>query len=326
MHYEAGHRNSNGELPAYVGDALDNWPASGTGERLVHRHTLRLANMLRHYVDDPGVAGELIRGKMPRRAKPGEIEEAIELAYNLESAPQLDRVPPRCLVDPLLIEQIVAERFEGQPMLEELRHRSPFPIPDSTDEIIRTLYPADSIICVGRDPESAFTAPLRNFRTLAKKELIVPSPMSALCSVDPKGDRHKRSLANTGPRRFIVTDFDIRPFDKNDAPTIYFDLVKRWEAAGVSIQDATAGLISYLSGPLVMVVYSGNISLQAWWFAEGEDESPDSRMRTFFETAVILGADRAGWITCQLFRMPGGLRSSTNRRQSVHYFNPSLLR
>lgn len=326
MHYVAGHRNSNGDLPGYVRDLLDDWPASGTGNRLVHRHILRLANTLRHYVEEPGTAGEMIRGAMPRRAKPGEIEEALERAYNLESTPKLDRTLPRCLVDPLLIEQIVAERFAGQPMLEELRSGSPFPIPDSTDEIIRTLYPADSIICVGRDPESAYPAPLRNFRTLAEKELIVPSPMSGLFSVDAKGKRHKRSLANTGPRRFLVTDFDIRPFDKNDAPTIYFDLIKRWEAAGVSIQDATAALISYLSGPLVMVVYSGNLSLQAWWFAEGEDESPDSRIRAFFETAVILGADRAGWITCQLFRMPGGLRSSTNRRQSVHYFNPSLLR
>jgi hypothetical protein len=326
MHYQRGGDKTNGDLPAYVRDALDNWPASGTGDRLVHRHILRLANMLRHYIDDPGAAGELIRGKMPRRAKPGEIEEALERAYNLESTPKLDRTPPRHLADPLLIDQIVAEHFSGQSLLEELRQRSPFPIPDSTDEIIRTLYPADSLICVGRDPGSAFTAPLRNFRTLATKELIVPSPMTAIYSVDAEGGKHKRSLPNTGPGRFIVTDFDIKPTDNYDNPTIYFDLVNRWKAAGVSIQDGTAALISYLSGPLVMVVYSGNLSLQAWWYAEGEDESLDSRMRAFFETAVILGADRAGWITCQLFRMPGGLRSSTNRRQSVHYFNPSLLR
>lgn len=326
MHYVAGHRNSNGELPAHIRDALDNWPASGTGDRLVHRHILRVANLLRHYVDDPGGAGELIRGAMPRGAKPGEIEEAIQRAYNLESPPKLDRTPPRHLADPLLIDQIVAERFDGQSLLEELRRRSPSPIPDSTDEIIQTLYPVDSLICVGRDPESAFTAPLRNFRTLATKELIVPSPMSAIYSVDAQGRKHKRSLANTGPRRFIVTDFDIKPIDNHDNPTIFFDLIKRWEAAGVSIQDATAALIMYLVGPLVMVVYSGNVSLQAWWYAKGEDESLDSRMRAFFETAVILGADRAGWITCQLFRMPGAQRSNTERRQTVHYFNPSLIR
>jgi hypothetical protein len=325
MHYVPDHKNSNGELPAYVRDALDHWPASGTGDRLVHRHILKLANVLRHYVDDPGAAGELIRGTIPRRAKPGEIEESIQRAYTLESTPKLDRVP-RHLADPLLIEQIVAEHFSGQSMLEELRQRSPFPIPESTDEIVQTLFPPDSIICVGRDPGHVITAPLGNFHKLETKELIVPSPMSALYSVDAEGCKHKRSLANTGPRRFIVTDFDIKPTDNHGNPTIYFDLIKRWEGAGVSIQDAAAALIMYLVGPLVMVVYSGNVSLQAWWFAEGEDESLDSRMRAFFETAVILGADRAGWITCQLFRMPGAQRSNTGHRQTVHYFNPSKIR
>jgi hypothetical protein len=325
MHYQRGGDKVNGELPAYVRDALECWPASGTGDRLVHRHILRLANALRHYVEDPGTAGEMIRGTMPRRAKPGEIEEALERAYNLESKPKLDREPPRHFADPLLIEQIVAERFDGQSLLEELRERSPFPIPDSTNEIIRTLFPPDSIVCVGREPQHVITAPLRNLHKLETKELIVPSPMAALRSADAEGRVHTRCLANTGPRRFIVTDFDIKPIDNHGNPTIYFDLIKRWEAAGVSIQDAAAALIMYLVGPLVMVVYSGNVSLQAWWFAKDEDESLDSRMRAFFETAVILGADRAGWITCQLFRMPGGLRSSTNRRQSVHYFNPSKI-
>ena len=100
MHYVAGYRKTNGELPAYVRDALDNWPASGTGERLVHRHILKLANLLRHYIDEPGDGAKLIRGKMPRRAKPGEIEEAIERACDLESTPKLDREPPRHLTDP----------------------------------------------------------------------------------------------------------------------------------------------------------------------------------------------------------------------------------
>ena len=216
-------------------------------------------------------------------------------------------------------------------MLEELQARSPFPIPNSTDEIVHTLFPADSLICVGRNPWSEITAPLRNLRSFCNRdffELIVPSPMSALNWVDAKG-KHSRSMANTGPRRYLVTDFDIKQFDKNDKPTVYFDLIKRWEAAGVSIQDACAALIGCLEelpGPLVMVVYSGNVSLQAWWFAEGQDESLAGKMRGFFQSAVILGADRAGWTTCQFFRMPGAQRSNTGRRQTVHYFDPSKIR
>ena len=72
-------------------------------------------------------------------------------------------------------------------------------------------------------------------------------------------------LGYTGPRWFIVCDIyiNIKPVDHNGKPTIYAGLIKRWEKAGATIQDAAA-IISHLAeyGPLVMVVYSGNISLQ----------------------------------------------------------------
>jgi hypothetical protein len=74
-----------------------------------------------------------------------------------------------------------------------------------------------------------------------------------------------------------------------------------------------------------MVVHSGNISLQAWFYCEGERETLNSCLRGFFEHAVILGADRAGWTRCQLFRMPCATRSDTGRRQVIHYFDPSTL-
>ena len=89
--------------------------------------------------------------------------------------------------------------------------------------------------------------------------------------------------ANTGPRRFIVCDFDIKPTDRNGNPSIYSGLIERWETRHVTIQDACAALIEYLAehGPLVMVVFSGNLSLQAWFFCEGEDESPHCPFRAF---------------------------------------------
>jgi hypothetical protein len=265
---------------------------------------------------------------MPRAAKPGEIEEALGLAYGTESTPRLDR-PPTHLASVADIDQIVAERFSGASMLEELRARSPDPIPKSTDQIVRALFEPESLVCVGSRFDLVLTAPLADLEGLEEWQLIVPSPMSAMRWVDAKGKKHARGLANTGARRYLVTDFDIKPFNKDGSPSIYFDLVIRWAAAGVTIQDAAAALIGFLSelpGPLVMVVYSGNISLQAWWFAEGEDESLDAKMRGFFQSAVILGADRAGWVKCQLFRMPGGLRSDTGHQQTVHYLDTSKIK
>jgi hypothetical protein len=317
----------NGHLPDFALKALEQWPQSGSGDRLVHRHVLKVVNLLRHYVGAEA-AGELVRGRMPRRAKPGEIEGALGLAYGTGATPRLDRPPPH-LASVTYIEQIVAERFSGGSMLEELQNRSPSPIPNTTDEIVHALFEPDSLICVGWRPEEVLTAPLANLEGLEAWPHIVPSPMSDLYSVDAKGEKHKRSLANTGARRYLVTDFDIKPLKTDGSPSIYAGLIERWEAHGVTIQDAAAALIAFLTelpGPLVMVVYSGNISLQAWWFAEGEDESMDAKMRGFFTSAVILGADRQGWSRCQLFRMPGSLRKDTGRRQTVHYFDRSKIK
>jgi hypothetical protein len=48
-----------------------------------------------------------------------------------------------------------------------------------------------------------------------------------LYSIDEKGDKHARSLANTGPRRYIVTDFDIKPTNKDGSPSAYAALIER---------------------------------------------------------------------------------------------------
>jgi hypothetical protein len=172
-------------------------------------------------------------------------------------------------------------------------------------------------------PLDWYTSPHPNqYNAPENFQFIVPSPMSAPYWTDAKGKQHDRGNANVGPRRFIVTDFDIKP-----GIALYASLIDKWSHAGVTIQAATAALINYLAeeGPLTMVVWSGNISLQAWWYCQGESEALSGHMRSFFEEAVILGADPHGWTKCQLFRMPGALRPDTGRRQACIYFNPDSI-
>ena len=311
----------NGILPAHVGELLDNWPPTHTGYRQVHRHILKLANHLRHYVPAEK-AVELIRAKLPRRPKGREIEETVMRAYNLQNVAKIDS-PPTYQPDVALIEQIVAERISAKSALVELEEKSPSPIPDSTGEIMHQLFSPEDLICHACDFRKAVTRQLPQIFWSNNFELVVPNPMSARYVIDKEGRRHNRSLANTGPRRYLVCDIDIKP----GPGSIYNELIQRWAKYGVSIQDAAAALIGHLSehGPLTMVVHSGNISLQAWFYCQGESESANSNLRVFFENAVILGADRAGWTRCQLFRMPGATRSNTGRRQSVHYFNPETI-
>jgi hypothetical protein len=70
-----------------------------------------VANRLRHYVP-PDEAAALIRANMPRRPKPGEIEETLEKAYDITAIQKAgtDSVPQH-LPDLQLIEQIVAGRI-----------------------------------------------------------------------------------------------------------------------------------------------------------------------------------------------------------------------
>jgi hypothetical protein len=263
---------------------------------------------------------------MPRPPKGREIEDTIAKAYDVDAVSKIDRSPAD-LPDLRLIEDTVAERTGSKSAVQELlEDRSPA-IPETTDEILRVLYPPDSLICRAETVKNAITVALRNLSRAERFPWIVPNPMSAMYAIEASGERHRRCLANTGPRRFIVTDIDIKSLDKLGRPTPYFDLIRRWEKYGVTIQDAAAAIISYLAeyGPLVMVVYSGNVSLQAWFYCAGEDESLESRLRDFFESAVVLGADRLGWTRCQLFRMPGATHPGTKRRQTVHFFNPAAI-
>jgi hypothetical protein len=259
--------NPNGGLPPHVKAAVLCWPQSGTGSRLVHRHILKVSNYLRHYVNAEEAA-QIIAERMPRRQKGGEIQEAIEVAYGRSPERIAAEQPPRHRPSVETIERIVAERSKGPSMLEELRERSPFSVPDDTEWTVRRLFEPDSLLCVAGQPQNAFTAPLSNLEAFQDYELIVPSPMSASYAIDHQGRRHLRCNANTGPRRYLVTDFDIKPLSRHGKATIYAELFKRWEVLGISPQDTQAALISFLQGlpgPLTMVVYSGNQSLQAWW-------------------------------------------------------------
>jgi hypothetical protein len=155
-------QNGNGELPPYVKELLANWPASGTGNREVHRHILAVANGLRHHVElEHAVA--LIRQSMPRKPKGREIEETLKRAYSVDAVPKTDAVPNN-RPDLQLIEDTVAERIGSKSAVEELEERSA-PIPGSTDEILATLYPAESLIHVCKDYEK------KNYNTVALRDL-----------------------------------------------------------------------------------------------------------------------------------------------------------
>ena len=185
-----------------------------------------------------------------------------------------------------LIEQITLNHIWDIPSaLATLENRSPERRLDklTTDQIVRRLFPANALLSIGFDTSSTSVSPLSQIKNLHKFPLIVPSPMLARFGLTQDGKQSGRCLDNTGPRRFLITEFDFKPTDKQGNPSIWAALIELWKAQGMTVQDAAAAIILHLAqyGPLVMVVYSGSVSLHAWWITAGWSEEEGSGLNYF---------------------------------------------
>jgi len=233
-----------------------------------------------------------------------------------------------------LIQDITLGCIDAHPehsILDLLRDRSPEKLdaspgiePETTTAIMRRLFPENALICAGMEAHSTTTYELEKIaRDLNKFQFVVPSPMSAKTGLTQQGKESGRCLANTGPRRFLVTEFDFKQYNDRGERTTHADLIDQWLVRGASIQSACAAIIMRLAkaAPLTMVVYSGKKSLHAWWYCAGESEQEGSRFHKFMADAVRLGADPATWTRSQFVRMPGAIRPDTGRKQLVHYLD-----
>jgi hypothetical protein len=202
--------------------------------------------------------------------------------------------------------------------------------------LLRVLFPdRKTLLCVGND-ESSVVVKYRDAELHPENlQFIVPNGMTSFTGRNKEGFISVRTLSNTGPRRFLVIEFDFSYFDRSgQIPTHWHDTLDRLHAMGRTPQDMCASLLSELSMSeqaagvcrLALVVFSANKSLQGWFYVAGKT---DQELRPFFTLAVTLGADRAMWNRHQLCRMPGGLRISgeageqRGRRQEIYFFDPN---
>jgi hypothetical protein len=214
----------------------------------------------------------------------------------------------------------IAEIAKNGLTLRGLVARSPKPIQvgqSRSEEIIDGLFPGDPWLCVGRS-DRIFRTQKREFwrGRLHDRSLIVPSPMLSQLGKTKRGKLSFHSEANTGPRRFLVVEFD-----------------------GGSL-DQQAAILWHLAryAPLALVVFSGSKSCHGSFFCAGEAED---KLARFFDYAHSLGADSRMWSRSQFARMPDGTRSDGKTsdalsvagiegvptgRQAVLYFNPEVVR
>ncbi len=291
-----------------VQDFLCRCPKSGEG---VHRWIFSAALTLhRARVPESEMAGLIFNAtkNCGRDVSSQEIKDAIVNSgrYLRDGIPAERRTPKWPTQN---LEQIEAITRDGIG-LDGLREISPAKWSDSkphTEEVIDLLFPGNPLLCVGQSKYTFSTKPREDWRgSLIRRELIVPSTMSKNIGITKDGKKSTHTLDNTGPRRFLVIEFDKGTFDQHAAILVHLSQSARFTKFA----------------PFVMAVHSGSKSLHGWFYVDGQ---PEKNVKRFFRYAVSLGADQATWTRSQFVRLPDGWRYDKRRRQQVVYFNPQNL-
>jgi hypothetical protein len=298
-------------LPNSVLTFLSPCPAAGKG---VHHwlfcEALRLHRLFQDAADIANILETASCG-CGRRISRREIEDAVrnsrryalgrsasfDNGYETHSWPSRDYEKIRSM----------AEKHGG---LYDLWEGSPRRFEDNAShsvEIIEALFPGDPLLCCGTQQWDFDTRRKSEWRRgLMNLQFIVPSEMSRKRGSTQEGKASAHTLDNTGPRRFLVVEFDFTP--------------QQGEAVGTQVQDLCASLIFELRrfAPLALVVHSGGKSLHAWFYSWKQQEQD---LQKFMRYAVSLGADPHTWTRSQFVRMPDGYRSDGNR-QAAYFFDP----
>ena len=133
-----------------------------------------------------------------------------------------------------------------------------------TDEIIDILFPDNSLLCCGWTRHRFDTRSRTRWYKLHGLQFIVPNPMTALKGLTRKRKISAHALGNTGPRRFLIVEFD---FDATNSAE-EGRLLERLATQGRDVRDLCAALLLHLAekAPLALAVYSGGKSLHGWFY------------------------------------------------------------
>lgn len=213
--------------------------------------------------------------------------------------------------------------------------------PDRADldanEAIDLLWPnGNPNLCLAANgPEDAKTKPKTFWRSLPhgfnSYSLTVPSVMTASQGINKDGEYSSRCLGNTGPRGYLVIEFDFVPDEAGAPATPCGEILARMagEEKPRYAPDLCAGIAIHMlsrGAPVSMAVFSGTKSIHLWHMVRG---ASNEALKPFFAEAHALGADPITWTKCQLVRMPGGIRFDKDPdkgiRQKVLYVNKKNL-
>jgi hypothetical protein len=290
-------------LPQFVRDLLSAPPKTGEG---VHAWLYRVARVLHPYRTEPDIEAILSAtvATCGRKVSPGEIQDAIKNSSATAWKPGQSQAPKTERPWPEVDTEARASIIASGHLLVDLWEASPRMLEDNashTEEIIAALFLGDPLLCCGKSSMEFDTKLRSEWRgELSDLAFIVPSPMTARRGLTQEGKESAHALSITGPRRFLIVEFDHGTADEQAA--ILLHLAKH--------------------APLALAVHSGGRSVHGWFYCAGQTET---RLRRFMAYAVSLGADPKLWTRSQFARMPDGTRDN-GKRQAIYFFAPGVIR
>jgi hypothetical protein len=300
-----------------------------------------------YFAEHEGAAQRWLRhaaGRCDREVDHGEVDRLLHWAEGLFGSTETVKTSnghskrvkgPTSSARPQVdLERIYRIASEG-PRLAQYRSSSPRFMWGSrkTDEVLaawaRYCGQEDPLVCFGADDQFC-TRSLSVVRGILHVHAqIVPSPMRARVGLTADGRWSEHTKDGTGPRMFLVAEFDFTKTTPKGKPTIWEPLIDRCEKAGITVLDINAALLAYLARerPLWMTVFSGSKSLQGWFPCR--DVSEEELQCWFMQSARRLGADSMTWCKSQFVRLPDGTRTPNREgksvRQTIEYYDPSVL-
>jgi len=307
-------------LPDFLREKLASPPAAGAG---LHAWLFSVARQLHAHMPPEAVAACLAAATATaaRRVTDREIRDAVNnsLAVAWERGGQsvsqkgqgLSRKLPSGddkevarwpSADPVARQWVVRELAREVSCLYDLWERSPIRWDDATaDDWLDALLPAADFLCLATDHPATARTRRRDDWYFGRAErcgLIVPAGMTGPSGKGLDGRASHRCLANTGPRQWVVIEFDSGSIDEQAALHWYL--------------RTCAAVCGWPS--LRLAVHSGGKSLHGW-YGPVKDEGTARELMGY---AVSLGADPATWTRCQLVRLPGGRRKRKGEIEAVN--------
>lgn len=235
--------------------------------------------------------------------------------------------------------RIQESRAAGICGLADLFESSPVKPSMSADDWIDWLFPGAEWLCLAKDTAAEARSRRREkwYFVADDHDLIVPSPMTGPSGRNQSGRLTDRCLDNTGPRRWLVIEFDPKKWKslsegekKGWRDEAHYNECKLDEQAALHWHFMKAASVTGWP-PLALCVHSGGKSLHGWYGPVTNEEDALELM----SYAATLDADPSTWNRCQMVRLPGGRRkldkptegdlwteSETHARLEVFFFDP----